>query len=1194
MAPVSLSSFEWITRRLSKWLVITVFDLLLVLLCPASLTAQQKYAVKDLGTFGADSAANAISNNGLVVGYSTGPNGDRAFIWDKVNGMVEVGMPCPESFAISSAFGVNSKGQVVGVCGGFNAFTFLWDPINGARPLASANCAGSGGRGINENGQVSGSINVSVNCQEVIQTHAFRWDGTLHDLGVLSSSLQYPSSEGMAINKDGVVAGFSSSDSSLRAVLWGPAGIQNLGTLGYYSFARGINDSKQVVGQSAVPESPDDTHGFIWDTVSGMRDLGTLPGGVYSVANGINNGGLVVGKANSPNDFENPHAFLWDSRNGMRDLNNLIPPDSGWVLVEATAINDSGQIVGWGYHDGQQAAFLLNLVGGPLIFIPGNPGSYLVDKTTNSERWPGVGTFHDSLTLDPSNSRNQNIVATDAIRTFVAQILGVTVYQKDYYGPLLNMLTSRGGFREYQVNNDPTRRTTTGCDLNQKSADPDLNPNLFVFAYDWRKSNIENADKLRDYVGCVQQFYPDVKVDIIAHSNGGLLARRYILDNPGKVNRLITIATPWLGAPKAINVLETGDGGFDWRLIWKPTLKTLAEFFPSVHEVLPSESYYYLNGRPFAERGDFNENGIPDETYSYAQQTDLLNKRYPSAGSTPGSTNLIFHSFPGQDDWRTDTSGVEYHHIVGQQHTNQTIGQVIAQRLNVCVSSGFGFDCDDHEFFDTKMINGDRTVPIRSSLRQDFVGGVEVSLAPYSHFWKYSAANDAEDELFEHTALTQFPHVHDLILFLLDKGPDPGSHDIGRTLQRPNEKQVTNRQLALASRSASPATRNEKSLPRQKRGDGRELRSAHHRSDRASTIWPVSSASSMRPSSLQTSAPEIAPSYYVTVTGVDFVSVTDEAGNTNTQIDDTFAMSVPNVSYNLIGQKAVLVSMPADKTYTIKFRVGNEPISLSILKGLDNITPSQSVKYRDVVLPAGAVAMFKVGPNGIEGLRYDADGDGVFEATVTPTVSLIGSAAADTTAPTLTMNGTPQQSGVVITITAQDSETGVKAIYYSLDRTHYQHYTAPFTVNPTQTPIVYAFADDNAANRSGLAIYTVPRTLYNFSGFFSPVSNPPVLNSVNAGRAIPVKFSLGGNRGLNIFAAVPNNPGSGAITCDATAQLVNVEQTVAAGNSSLSYDAVADQYTYVWKTDSSWAGTCRQLVLQLNDGSIHRANFKFR
>lgn len=111
----------------------------------------------------------------------------------------------------------------------------------------------------------------------------------------------------------------------------------------------------------------------------------------------------------------------------------------------------------------------------------------------------------------------------------------------------------------------------------------------------------------------------------------------------------------------------------------------------------------------------------------------------------------------------------------------------------------------------------------------------------------------------------------------------------------------------------------------------------------------------------------------------------------------------------------------------------------------------------------------------IQTLQYDADGDGNFEGTVTPTASLIGNAAADTTPPTLTFNSTPQESNVLVAITAQDGESGVKATYYSLDRIHYQRYTAPFSVNPRQTPTVYAFADDNAANRSPMSSYSVPR-----------------------------------------------------------------------------------------------------------------------
>lgn len=72
---------------------------------------------------------------------------------------------------------------------------------------------------------------------------------------------------------------------------------------------------------------------------------------------------------------------------------------------------------------------------------------------------------------------------------------------------------------------------------------------------------------------------------------------------------------------------------------------------------------------------------------------------------------------------------------------------------------------------------------------------------------------------------------------------------------------------------------------------------------------------------------------------------------------------------------------------------------------------------------------------------------------------------------------------------------------------------------------------------------------------------------------------------------VMSNPGSGVISCDPTTAEIELDQTLAAGSSSLSYDPNSDQYTYVWKTDSAWADTGRQLIIQLNDGTLHRANF---
>lgn len=116
--------------------------------------------------------------------------------------------------------------------------------------------------------------------------------------------------------------------------------------------------------------------------------------------------------------------------------------------------------------------------------------------------------------------------------------------------------------------------------------------------------------------------------------------------------------------------------------------------------------------------------------------------------------------------------------------------------------------------------------------------------------------------------------------------------------------------------------------------------------------------------------------------------------------------------------------------------------------------------------------------------------------------------------------------------------------------------------------------------------------IFNFTGFFSPVDNLPMINSVKAGQAVPVKFSLGGIKGLNIFAA--GYPKSTVVACDATAPVDNIEQTVTAGGSSLSYDPTTGQYNYVWKTDKAWAGTCRLLIVTFVDGTTQYAKFRFK
>jgi hypothetical protein len=115
---------------------------------------------------------------------------------------------------------------------------------------------------------------------------------------------------------------------------------------------------------------------------------------------------------------------------------------------------------------------------------------------------------------------------------------------------------------------------------------------------------------------------------------------------------------------------------------------------------------------------------------------------------------------------------------------------------------------------------------------------------------------------------------------------------------------------------------------------------------------------------------------------------------------------------------------------------------------------------------------------------------------------------------------------------------------------------------------------------------------YPFAGYQAPVDNPPTVNQVNAGQAIPMQFSLGGSYGLNIIA--PGYPTATQISCATGAPVNTGTLTDTAGGSGLQYDSATGTYTYVWKTSKSWARTCQQFDLRLNDGTDHTADFQFK
>ncbi len=131
----------------------------------------------------------------------------------------------------------------------------------------------------------------------------------------------------------------------------------------------------------------------------------------------------------------------------------------------------------------------------------------------------------------------------------------------------------------------------------------------------------------------------------------------------------------------------------------------------------------------------------------------------------------------------------------------------------------------------------------------------------------------------------------------------------------------------------------------------------------------------------------------------------------------------------------------------------------------------------------------------------------------------------------------------------------------------------------------------NTSTTDGTEAFDLPAGCH-FSGFFGKVQGPPTLNQAQAGRVVPLIFSLAGDRGLEIFAA--GYPASQPIDCDSKAPLGPEEPANPPPDSGLTYDPITDRYNFPWQTSRGWMNSCRQLIVRFSDGTDPRiAYFRF-
>ena len=173
------------------------------------------------------------------------------------------------------------------------------------------------------------------------------------------------------INDSGQVVGSATTvEGQGRAFLYSDGQALNLGTLGpvftspnYSNSSSGeaVNNSGQVVGTAfygGITPASGLRRAFLYSN-GAISDLGILPGFARSTGTDINDLGQVVGYSDLGGGYGGGgnRAFLY-SDGELRNLNDLIPPDSGWTLSNAEAINNNGQIAGTGIFSGRYRAFL--------------------------------------------------------------------------------------------------------------------------------------------------------------------------------------------------------------------------------------------------------------------------------------------------------------------------------------------------------------------------------------------------------------------------------------------------------------------------------------------------------------------------------------------------------------------------------------------------------------------------------------------------------------------------------------------------------------------------------------------------------------------------------------------------------------------------------------------------------------------
>ncbi len=420
----------------------------------------------------------------------------------------------------------------------------------------------------------------------------------------------------------------------------------------------------------------------------------------------------------------------------------------------------------------------------PVILIPGLSGSELRHKITNDRVWfKTIKSKSEDLRLpifaDPTKGRDE-LVATDVLRSVKIGIFPVT----DVYGGFIKAMESRGGYHEENWDTP---------------SEDGFEDSLYVYPYDWRMDNVENARLLIRRIEALKLKLkkPDLRFDIVAHSMGGLISRYAAMfgdkDLPsgnrrpaatwaGAVHfgKVVMIGTPNEGATLALSNLTEGFtlGGLridlpfvqdtskftvftipsGYQLLPAPgTLKAFDDHFEPVEidqfdpKVWTKYGWSTLDDPDFV--GEFNATERRAAPQFFAASLSRAKKLHEALASAPGkSGGLSFYLVGSECKTALDA-------IIVYKDKKSNSWKTIFRPKGFVRSDGVKIT--DEQVRSVLFSNGDGVVT-ENSLRADRLTKIEkaVPIVDYK-----------SEKLFceDHNKLAANPKVQDYIISLLDK-----------------------------------------------------------------------------------------------------------------------------------------------------------------------------------------------------------------------------------------------------------------------------------------------------------------------------------------------------------------------------------------------------------------------------------------